>query len=195
MKFLKLINALPLVAVLGLAGYWYWSQLPKTSATRSPLPPKTVSPRTDYDPPTDLWQVISVHDGDTIKVRRGSQEKKVRFACVDAPEISQPMGKESRDYLRKLLSSGRNEVMLKVVDTDRYNRAVAEVWLDRIGSPELVQSIEAGEGMAYAYDRYKENCLSWEAVKSAENTAISSRAGVWNQPGLEKPWDYRKRTR
>jgi endonuclease YncB( thermonuclease family) len=50
----------------------------------------------------------SVHDGDTLRVVRGDEELKVRlcpkgyrFAYgIDAPEIKQPLGIESRDYLR-----------------------------------------------------------------------------------------------
>jgi len=52
----------------------------------------------------EQWQVKpgSVHDGDTLRVVRGDEELKVRLCGIDAPEIRQPLGIESRDYLRSL---------------------------------------------------------------------------------------------
>jgi endonuclease YncB( thermonuclease family) len=42
----------------------------------------------------------SVHDGDTLRVVRGNEELKIRLCGIDAPEIKQTLGIESRDYLR-----------------------------------------------------------------------------------------------
>lgn len=50
----------------------------------------------------EQWQVKpgSIHDGDTLRVVRGNEELKIRLCGIDAPEIKQPLGIESRDYLR-----------------------------------------------------------------------------------------------
>ncbi|MEM7757129.1 MAG: hypothetical protein AAF298_03225 [Cyanobacteria bacterium P01_A01_bin.40] len=50
----------------------------------------------------EKWQVKpgSIYDGDTLRVVRGDEELKIRFCGIDAPEIKQPLGVESRDYLR-----------------------------------------------------------------------------------------------
>ncbi|MBW4536539.1 MAG: hypothetical protein KME09_21635 [Pleurocapsa minor HA4230-MV1] len=50
----------------------------------------------------EQWQVKpgSIYDGDTLRVVRGQEELKVRLCGIDAPEIKQPLGIESRDYLR-----------------------------------------------------------------------------------------------
>jgi endonuclease YncB( thermonuclease family) len=54
--------------------------------------------------PTDAqeWTVKpgSIYDGDTLRVVRGNEELKIRFCGIDAPELDQPLGIESRDYLR-----------------------------------------------------------------------------------------------
>ena len=42
----------------------------------------------------------SIYDGDTLRVVRGNEELKIRFCGIDAPELKQPLGVESRDYLR-----------------------------------------------------------------------------------------------
>jgi endonuclease YncB( thermonuclease family) len=66
---------------------------------------------------TELWQVKknSVHDGDTLRVIKGQQEKKIRFACIDAPEIAQQNGIQSRDYLRSLVDKGDGTVEIEKV--------------------------------------------------------------------------------
>lgn len=42
----------------------------------------------------------SVHDGDTMRVTCKTQQTKIRFACIDAPEIKQENGIASRNHLR-----------------------------------------------------------------------------------------------
>jgi len=163
------------------------SEVPKNFIATPPLEPDL-----DQSP----WEVVNVHDGDTIKVRRGVkgsrgvEEKKIRLACIDAPELKQPLGKESRDYLRSLLAKQGNKVKLNIITTDRYGRAIAEVW----SGAELVQSLMAVKGMAYPYEQYKRDCPSWPAVASTASQALAESAGVWGGE-YERPWDYRKRSR
>ena len=49
-------------------------------------------------------EVIKVVDGDTVNVRDyDNTVHKIRLAGIDAPEMSQPYGKESRSYLLGLI--------------------------------------------------------------------------------------------
>jgi endonuclease YncB( thermonuclease family) len=104
----------------------------------------------------------SIHDGDTLRVRSSRGEViKVRFACVDAPELNQePMGKKSRDYLQWLVNRGGNKVKVQAITVDRYGRTVAQLW-NNYG---LIQSQMAIAGMAYGYEQYKKDCPNWEAI-------------------------------
>ncbi|WP_052672463.1 thermonuclease family protein [Aliterella atlantica] len=136
------------------------------------------------------WEVLNVHDGDTLKVRQGQKIERVRFACIDAPELAQPLGKESRDYLKSLIAQNGDLVALKIVDTDRYGRKVAEVF----AGSKFLQAEQVKGGMAYVYDRYLNNCPDAAAVKQAQNSAQASRVGVWSG-NYTKPWDYRKTKR
>ena len=149
--------------------------------------------------PSIDWDVISIHDGDTMQVKRGNQKLKVRFACIDAPELKQPLGIQSRDYLRELVKNSRGKVGLDIISKDRYGRSVAEVWVSQSHgggepSPELVQSLESSAGMVYPYEKYKSDCNSWDAVQSTSNQAQSKRLGVWSGD-YQKPWDYRRSSR
>jgi endonuclease YncB( thermonuclease family) len=136
------------------------------------------------------WQVLSVHDGDTMRVRQGNQIERVRFSCIDAPEISQPQGLASRDNLRSLIAQAGDRVSLKIIDTDRYGRRIAEVF----AGGKLLQSEQTSSGMAYVYERYLNNCPSATKVKQAEALARTEHLGVWSG-SHEKPWEYRKRNR
>ena len=44
-------------------------------------------------------KVIRVSDGDTILLQSGSQRIKVRMYGIDAPELKQSYGKDSKNYL------------------------------------------------------------------------------------------------
>lgn len=144
------------------------------------------------DPAAGLpeYKVLSVHDGDTIRAQpRSGKAISVRLACIDAPELKQPLGLESRDYLKKILDEAKGTVRLNITTTDRYGRSVAEVWT-RGG---LIQSRMVAEGLAFSYDKYKKDCPHWDAVISSEKYAIDRKLGVWSDSSFVKPWDYKKK--
>jgi len=51
------------------------------------------------------YKVTKIHDGDTISVVNinNNSSKKVRLACIDAPEDSQPQGKSSTTTLKAFI--------------------------------------------------------------------------------------------
>ena len=74
--------------------------------------------------------VLSIGDGDTIRVRQATRAITVRLACIDAPETAQnPYGQQARKSVQQRLPIGR-QVTLAVKTTDRYGRTVAEVISD-----------------------------------------------------------------
>ena len=134
-------------------------------------------------------QVISVGDGDTIRVSEGSRRITVRLACIDAPETSQrPWGARSTALLKQLMPVG-SEVSLKVQTTDRYGRTVAEL-LNRLGN---VNQLMVGAGQAFAYRRYLGQCNAQRYLQ-LEAEAKRQGKGVWSvgPSGITRPWDYRR---
>ena len=62
--------------------------------------------------------VVSVGDGDSLRLRRGKAVIAVRLACIDAPELRQrPHGQVSRRVLRELAPVG-STVQLRRFSTD-----------------------------------------------------------------------------
>lgn len=162
------------VASLGLVGPWLLGDLEWSAWSGGTAGERTCS-------------VASVHDGDTLRAVCAGEKLKVRFYCIDAPEMAQrPWGTESRDHLRRLV--GR-EVRLRIRDTDRYGRKVAEVL-----SPEgeNLNRRMVRDGQAAVYRQY---CPDPAYVR-LERDARTERLGIWSQPGLQQtPWRYRHASR
>lgn len=131
--------------------------------------------------------VISVHDGDTMKLDCGWDEAKpqiitVRLHCIDAPELSQePWGKLARDHLRSLAAKA---VAIKPVERDRYGRLVAVV---HSMNGELGLQMVA-DGYAPVYPKY---CRD-QRYYDAEGGVRISGVGIWSAPGAHQtPWEWR----
>ena len=134
--------------------------------------------------------VLSIGDGDTIRVLQAGKPLTVRLACIDAPETAQaPYGQQARTYLQQRLPIGR-EVSLNIKTTDRYGRSVAEVISESNINLALVE-----DGQAFAYRQYLRGCDA-KAYLEAEERASRARLGVWQVPGgITRPWDFRRARR
>lgn len=141
--------------------------------------------------PAGAATVVSVGDGDTIRVMDGGKRVTVRLACIDAPETAQkPYGAASRRQLQQLIPVG-SEVALRTQTTDRYKRTVAEV----IANGRNVNLQMVSSGQAFAYRKYLGGC-DRAAYLGAERQAEGARRGVWAVPGgIERPWEFRKNRR
>jgi endonuclease YncB( thermonuclease family) len=101
----------------------------------------------------------SIYDGDTLRVFCNGEELKLRLCGIDAPEKAQAGGIESRDYLRSRLSDNA-QVTVSPIETDRYGRTVAEIFLgETFINAEMVR-----EGHAWHYQRYSGNCPNRGAI-------------------------------
>ena len=69
-------------------------------------------------------EVVAVTDGDTVRVtiKDGSAPFKVRLHGIDAPELDQEFGVESRDKLVALLAG--KSIFVDILCVDRYGRQV-----------------------------------------------------------------------
>ncbi|MBE9224040.1 thermonuclease family protein [Phormidium sp. LEGE 05292] len=132
--------------------------------------------------------VISVGDGDTIRVRSANQTVTVRLGCIDAPEISQqPWGERARYRLGQFLPTGQ-AVRLRFIDRDQYGRTVAEV----LKGNQSVNLQMVREGYAIIYPQYFSGCnASRGEYQQAEAGARQNRLAFWSQPSPIMPWDFR----
>jgi endonuclease YncB( thermonuclease family) len=131
--------------------------------------------------------VLSIGDGDTLRVREGNRTVNVRLACIDASESGQALfGAQARQQLQALAPVG-SSVELRIKATDRYGRSVAE--LTR-GGRNLNQVVVAS-GVAFVYWQYIAGC-DRQTYGRLETEARLKSLGVWSvNSGLTRPWDYR----
>jgi len=151
--------------------------------------------------PSKTWRVKagSVHDGDSFRAIADvtGEEIRVRLSCIDAPEIKQAGGIESRDFLRRMLPDDQ-EVILAIAEEDRFGRSVAEVFVPIPNSREEVpvNALMVRDGHAHFYERFKSSCPdNAELYGDLERQAIANRSGVWSSGNAERPWDFRRRNK
>lgn len=130
----------------------------------------------------EVAQVLRVEDGDSITVKVDQTKYRIRLAEIDAPELDQAWGAESKAALRKKLQN--EEVALEVIDVDRYSRLVARVFLNgRHINREMIS-----EGHAWVYLEY----LRDESLVPSEAEARAKKLGLWAFEGAMAPWQWRK---
>jgi endonuclease YncB( thermonuclease family) len=124
--------------------------------------------------------IFSVHDGDTVSADCGGTRIKVRMVGIDAPELKQKHGRESRQALADLVF--QKKVNLKTQSRDKYGRTIAEVFMNG----ESVNAWMVKSGYAWVYEaRPRRDWLPLQ--ESAKAAAI----GLWQEPRPVAPWKFR----
>ena len=134
--------------------------------------------------------VVSVTDGDTIKVRCGEQgvyeQITIRLAEIDAPERKQAFGNRAKDALGALCHEAI--ATIKPTTKDRYGRIVARVECRGVDA----NSAMVKQGMAWAYTKYQTDPI----FPQLELQARAKRIGLWVDLKSVKspvaPWEWRK---
>jgi len=159
-----------------------------TEETPSPSPTQKANP-TNQATITETPFVNRIKDGDTLELRRGDELLTVRLVCIDAPESNQPFGEQSANRLGQLLQVGQ-AVRIEQKGRDRYNRVLAEVFVDS----QSINLTMIREGYAVAYRNYLDNCDRGQYLQ-AEETAKSGQLAFWSQENPILPWDWRRGVR
>ncbi|EGP2598365.1 thermonuclease family protein [Campylobacter coli] len=133
--------------------------------------------------PSFKAQVIRVIDGDTIEISTNNKTSKIRFFGIDAPELKQNFGKQSKAALEKILKD--KEVYIFSKNKDNYGRIVAIVKLKDVDINQFLVS----QGYAWA-DTYYTNAYIKEQEKAQKN-----KLGLWKDDNPIEPYKWRKQNR
>ena len=131
--------------------------------------------------------VLNVVDGDTIKVKFENKVKKIRLSAIDAPEIKQNHGKESKKFLSDLIK--KKKIKFHKLGTDRYRRLLGIIYYnDKDVNLEMVIN-----GHAWVYRKYLRSIPKKyrNLYKSAEKEAKNSKIGLWKNLDAQPPWVWR----
>ena len=134
----------------------------------------------------------SVYDGDTIRMYCRDGEHRVRFCGIDAPEMDQPGGVESRDHLRKLIALGGGDLYVIRAESDRYGRTIAELFVPTPNGDIHLNSQMIADGHAWNWTQYSQRCPNAAAYTAAEN--VARQRGLYPPPG-KPPWEWRRGAR
>ncbi|HLO50093.1 MAG TPA: thermonuclease family protein [Kamptonema sp.] len=158
---------------------------------------------------TNNYAVKRVSDGDTLTLTdTKGKDIKVRFACVDAPEVPHSQkerqstkivdkdqfmwGLKAQQRIQQLINKGGDRVLLTITDTDQYGRKISEV---RLRDGTFVQEVLLREGLAMVYRPYLKNCPSADIVQKVEAEAKKSRRGVWGDAKFVPAWEFRRNSK
>ena len=135
-------------------------------------------------------KIIRCHDGDTCTTDKG---EKIRLACIDAPELKQPFGKASRDYLKEIIKD--RAAKIDRINTDRFGRTIAILYINNGGKWQAVQSLQSKAGTVWAFDRFKRNCPLWHSINREFRIAQSKKIGLFADRQAIEPWTWRRQNR
>lgn len=196
-------SAVNAIAVLGVAGFFFHQNHQREIAARPSYEGNNdaaiARPIKLSDTKYKICETTRVSDGDTIAVDCDGEKLKLRFCGIDAPESKQPLGKESKALMSKLVEG--KQVYVRPIELDRYGRTVAEVEVksDRKVNQRdyevlFVNAEMVKAGLAYEYKQYSKNCPNRDRISKAEDFAREKKIGVWSG-NYEKPWDYRRKNK
>ena len=132
--------------------------------------------------------VISVYDGDTLKVRDANGTvHDIRFGHIDTPEVNpkQNYGITARDALRALALN--KKVVVRELGNGGWGRTSGVVYLGQTNiNLEMV-----AKGHAWHYKDYSKD----PQYAAAETQARQAKIGLWAASNPVAPWLFRKGVR
>ncbi len=109
-------------------------------------------------------------------------QHKIRLNAIDAPEIGQPFGQNSKQALSEICFN--RQTFVRYVDTDRYGRIVGDVQCDG----EDASTYLVTKGLAWVYDKYVGN---YQHLYTYQKSAKNNELGLWSDRRPVPPWDWR----
>ena len=175
------------------AGLWLigpWVALVAGSvalAEVGPPPLQPVAQSTNLGTPASQWVgwVTKVVDGDTLHVQpaQGGASQKLRIKGIDAPEVCQAWGMQSREALARLVWGQRVTVQLN--DVDDHGRWLAQVFVN--GEDVGARLVAQGHAWSYQFRR-DPGPYAFQQQQAAIN-----RLGLFGQPQAMRPREFRQR--
>lgn len=125
-----------------------------------------------------------VVDGDTLHVRatRGKALQHVRIIGIDAPEICQTWGPQSRQALTQLVL--HQKVEIKGRARDDYGRLLARVAID--GHDVGASMVQQGHAWSYRWRTRKGH------YDAQESEARTHARGLFSAGSVQRPGDFRR---
>ena len=175
-------------AGLWLIGPWVALVAGSVAWAEGAAPPlQPVAQSANLGTPASQWVgwVTKVVDGDTLHVQpaQGGASQKLRIKGIDAPEVCQAWGMQSREALARLVWGQRVTVQLN--DVDDHGRWLAQVFVN--GEDVGARLVAQGHAWSYQFRR-DPGPYAFQQQQAAIN-----RLGLFGQPQAMRPREFRQR--
>ena len=129
-------------------------------------------------------RVANISDGDSLWIKTVAGERlKIRISQIDAPEICQAWGQESKRALVRRLKG--KQLQVELLHKDRYERWLARI---RVGGDDVgADMVASGHAWAYSLGKYR-NAVYY----SQEESAKAAKSGLWSLPSPVQPRAFRR---
>jgi micrococcal nuclease len=153
---------------------------PTPQSTSEPTPAPTPSPEFGTAPigPTEVATVLSITDGDTIRVDRGHGSEPVRYIGMNTPEVGDAGGAEATAENAGIVEGMEVVLERDVRDTDDFGRLLRYVWIDSGGGWTFVNLELVRRGFAQAAT-YPPDVRFADVFLTAEQAARTAEIGLW----------------
>lgn len=132
--------------------------------------------------PVFAHQVVNITDGDTLTLMVDQKPLKLHLSNVDAPERTQPFGKQSRQSLHDLCFG--KEAEFKQQEVDHFGEITAVVTCDGVE----VNRVQVERGMAWVADKVNRDFT----LPALQAMAWRDKKGLWSEDKPVPPWEFRK---
>lgn len=131
-------------------------------------------------------KVISVKDGDTIKIFYKGKALTIRLAHIDCPEKKQRYGIAAKQF-----TSGKcYGQMVTVQHENKYDRNKRLIGIVINAKGENINQSLVKAGLAWHFKKYS----TLKEYAALETIARQNKTGLWTDKNPVAPWDWRKRS-
>ena len=129
----------------------------------------------------EKYKVLSVSDGDTLRIEYNGVNTPLRLIGIDTPEINHPSepiqcyGPEASDKTKELLLGKYIELEEDITDIDKYDRLLRYIWFDGV----LINELLVREGYALS-SRYPPDTKYQDRLDATQAIAKKERVGFWS---------------
>jgi micrococcal nuclease len=129
---------------------------------------------------------VRIVDGDTIIVRIGGSDERVRLIGINTPELNKPDGPvecyatEASDQTEALIDDAHGDIQLErdVSETDQYGRLLRYVWLVTPQGKHLLNEELVAGGYARSMS-YRPDVKYQSALNRDQTNARDHGRGLW----------------
>jgi micrococcal nuclease len=133
-------------------------------------------------PECEWAEVVSVTDGDTVRVRIDGDDERLRYIGIDAPELNpetgepEPFAEEASAANEQLVEGEELCLERDVSDRDRFGRLLRYAWLE---DGTLINEALVLAGLAEAVE-FRPDTKHHDAIlQPAEDEAAAEGRGIW----------------